>query len=437
MLCYIKLFVFFTQVGCIHPGSLAVHCNIMGKTTAIIVVVIMCLTVLGTISHLEEKNIISNAFMYAYDSQISYQSKTTPDRNMRNVSGIIVKSQSRDTEKLTSFRDDDKDVKQKQMSSLSNNPKRTQHSPELNQISTVVKNVTTAKPCTFIYSEDTLVSIIQKHRKDSGYMPPQNEICKKRVPKCIIVGVKKSGTRELIDFMNLHPNIVIKTNPYELGYFAQNYYQNNTKGTEWYRNQMPCSFSNQITVTKYPWYFSRPLAAKRIYSFDKEMKLIVLVREPVERLVSGFTFKFGRRDPSKVPPIEDHILLKNGDIDTNFEEVNLSSYDIALKNYLKYFKLNQILIIELNEFKSNPHQVLQRVESFLGLQHNISAENFVYNREKQFYCVKYHEKGYCYGNDRGRVKQPQLAGDIRKKLNIYFRSHNEFFFDIIGKRYDW
>lgn len=398
----------------------------------VVVVVISVLVVFVILTSLKEQNVFSHASVSAYNLQISHQFERS-DGNKRHASSINVKSQNRDFEELTSVRDEE-DEKEKKISLLSKQTKSIQQTLESNQLYSGEKNVT-SKLYTYIYNETALFSVIQKHRRDSGYMPPHNETCKKRVPKCIILGVKKSGTRELIDFMSLHPNIVIKRNPYEFGYFAQRYYRNNSAGTEWYRKQMPCSFSDQITVTKYAWYFSNPLAAKRMYSFDKAMKLIVLVREPVERLISGLTFKFGNR--LKVPSIERHLLLKNGDINKNHEEVNLSSYDIAIMNYLKYFKLKQILIIELEEFKSNPHQVLQRVESFLGLQHIISAESFVYNPDKHFYCVRNHEKVYCYGSNRGRQEQPKLSDNIRKKLNMYFRSHNENFFNITGKRYDW
>ena len=69
--------------------------------------------------------------------------------------------------------------------------------------------------------------------------------CVQRLPQCIIIGNFKSGTRELIDFMSMHPRIKILYKPvYEVEFFNKFY----SRGLEWYRRKMPCTNANQITV---------------------------------------------------------------------------------------------------------------------------------------------------------------------------------------------
>jgi hypothetical protein len=51
----------------------------------------------------------------------------------------------------------------------------------------------------------------------------------RRLPEALIIGVKKSGTRTLQQFLRLHPDICTPAN--EIHYFTRNYH----KGLEWYR----------------------------------------------------------------------------------------------------------------------------------------------------------------------------------------------------------
>ena len=71
----------------------------------------------------------------------------------------------------------------------------------------------------------------------NNFINPPNEVCKKRPPSAIVIGVKKCGTRELMDFMHLHPHIQIwHRKTYEMNYFAEP----QIKGIGWLTEQMPC-----------------------------------------------------------------------------------------------------------------------------------------------------------------------------------------------------
>ncbi len=59
------------------------------------------------------------------------------------------------------------------------------------------------------------------------------------------------------------------------------FHKNYERGFEWYRNQMPLSYKDQITMEKSPWSFMSPVTAPRIYKFNRSIKLILLVRDPV------------------------------------------------------------------------------------------------------------------------------------------------------------
>ena len=276
-------------------------------------------------------------------------------------------------------------------------------------------------------------SVDRHHRKN--FIKPENENCERRFPACIVLGVAKSGTRELMDFMRLHPHIEIswRNATYENPYFGAKYF----KGPEWLKNEMPCSYSNQITVMKNAWYFHNQYVPKKIQSFNESVKLIVIVREPVSRAISQYSF-FHKNAGSIGKPYDDVVLTGN-DVNSNIPSLQLSIYDRPMKHWLQYFKLNQFLILESNELKTAPAQAVRKVENFLGLGHYVTDDMFVFNKEKGFYCIQSDltTNGMaCYAQDRGREQIKPDPNTIRK-LKKYFRPHNENFFKFIGKSFDW
>ena len=280
-----------------------------------------------------------------------------------------------------------------------------------------------------LHAEEVVRKSIYMHKMEN-YVKPPHESCKRRLPVCIVVGVAKSGTREIIDFMSLHPHIVIYygERTYEMPYFSKAY----DKGQDWFQSQMPCSYSNQITIIKNAWYFSKSYVPERIKNLES-IKLILLVREPVARAVSQFTFR--RHGAFSF----DDVAIKGDKVRGNIRPIEQSIYDKAMENWLKYFNLDHFLIIESDELKYHPATVMTKVEDFLGLRHFITPEMFVLNKEKGYYCIKSNltESGMaCYASDRGR-SVTYVSQRTRTKLEKYFRPSNERFFSLIRKTYNW
>lgn len=269
-----------------------------------------------------------------------------------------------------------------------------------------------------------------------NFVKPNNETCQRRVPSCIIIGVGKCGTREITDFLRLHPHIEIYINQiYEMPYFLGKY----SLGEEWLKSKMPCSYSNQITIMKNAAYFHSRVVPGRIRKFNESIKLILLVREPVSRTISHYMF-FKKNKTSFDPATFMNFLIQSDNsINSKRKCVRNSKYDSDMELWLQYFNLSQFLIIESDELKTNPVNVLQRTENFLGLGHFITPDMFVLNEQNGFYCIRSNltDTGMsCYGSNRGR-QQPVLPHDTLLKLKQYFRPSNEIFFNITGKRYDW
>lgn len=302
-------------------------------------------------------------------------------------------------------------------------------------------------PSTAVHDEDVLYQkIISIH--DSHFTKPLNETCEKRVPGAYIVGVPKSGTRELTDFLAMHPQIRIYRNGRKNYQFSSKTIENIGK----IQRSMPCLYSNQIGLVKSDSFFRTPHMPKVLKDMNSNLKVIAIVREPIARLLSHLTYNYYRRHRPKenrfnvfhdvvknIPELDGRIIDENGKLcDTNM--LRASTYDNCLKWYLDMFPRKQILIIEGEEFKYNPAAVLKRVASFLELEMFPAERYLVYNEEKRLYCIQSRgvtNEMVCYGNNRGQTRPKELKPDTRRKLEEYFTSHNEKFFELLGKRFNW
>lgn len=269
--------------------------------------------------------------------------------------------------------------------------------------------------------------------------------CAKRLPKAIIIGVFKAGTRELIDFLAMHPRIRIQR--YEIHFFNNKY----NKGLEWYRSAMPLSLGNQITIEKSPGYFSSKLASQKIYETDPDIKLLLLVREPASRVISHFTFDLSK-PPRERPRFKslDQCAMKNETfnvetINPNCQYVYDSLYSEHLRNYLQYFKRDQIHIIDSVDFAKNPCTVLKEVEKYLELEPMIDCNDLVCNEERGFYCVVDpfgKHKGVCFSERRGRTGEEKKSLEpniehLKTLLKKFYAPYNEEFYKITRKQFEW
>ncbi|RUS88766.1 hypothetical protein EGW08_003483 [Elysia chlorotica] len=282
--------------------------------------------------------------------------------------------------------------------------------------------------------------------------PTQERI--KRFPTAIVIGARKGGTRAVLRFVDLHPDVV--TSKREPHFFDREYEQ----GLEWYRHQMPPSLPSQITLEKTPNYLVDWDVPKRVYTFNSSIKLILIVREPISRAVSDYVqlreafykqmeydeeraLKNGRLE--RLPDFEDLAIdPSTGEVDKSYAPVKRSLYSRHLERWLAFFNMSQILILDGDNIRYRPWEEMAKVEKFLGLSHQVKQNCFVFNETKGFFCVKVvdHKKGNgatvqkCLSESKGRV-HPHIDPEVRSKLRDFYRPFNKRFFYKVGRTFDW
>lgn len=261
----------------------------------------------------------------------------------------------------------------------------------------------------------------------------------KRLPNAIIIGVRKGGTRALLEFLKIHPKI--KACPTEVHFFDnRRKYQ---LGLDWYQEQMPESLQGDITIEKTPAYFVTDKVPERLYQMSKTVKLIVIVRDPTERAISDYvqvSFKKQGILPSFekfVTEDKDETVLK-----TSISAVQIGVYIKHLRKWLEYFPISQLHFVSGEELASNPAKELQAVEKFLNIEPFVKEEHFYINQTKRFPCFtqnvesKKRKNSGCLSESKGRP-HPTIRDDIRKLLQDYYRPYNKEFYKEVGRDFHW
>ncbi|XP_051490744.1 heparan sulfate glucosamine 3-O-sulfotransferase 3B1-like [Apus apus] len=255
----------------------------------------------------------------------------------------------------------------------------------------------------------------------------------KRLPQAIIIGVKKGGTRALLEFLRVHPDVrAVGAEPH---FFDRNY----ERGLAWYRDLMPRTLEGQITMEKTPSYFVTKEAPARISAMSKGTKLIVVVRDPVTRAISDYTQTLSKRPD--IPTFES-LTFKNrttGLIDTSWSAIQIGIYAKHLENWLLHFPIGQILFVSGERLISDPAGELGRVQDFLGLKRIITDKHFYFNKTKGFPCLKKAEgssKPHCLGKTKGRT-HPDIDQEVVQRLRDFYRPFNMKFYQMTGQDFGW
>ncbi|KAG7506576.1 heparan sulfate glucosamine 3-O-sulfotransferase 3A1-like [Solea senegalensis] len=277
-----------------------------------------------------------------------------------------------------------------------------------------------------------LVSSGRVSPRFAGKLSPLGEGSKK-LPQALIIGVKKGGTRALLEFLRVHPDIrAVGAEPH---FFDRNY----DNGLEWYRELMPKTLEGQITMEKTPSYFVTREAPARISAMSRDTKLIVVVRDPVTRAISDYTQTLSKKPD--IPSFES-LTFKNrttGLIDTSWSAIQIGIYAKHLDNWLQYFPMEQILFVSGERLISDPAGELGRVQDFLGLKRIITDKHFYFNQTKGFPCLKKAEgssKPHCLGKTKGRT-HPNIDPEVVQRLRDFYRPFNMKFYQMTGRFFGW
>ncbi|PGZ96167.1 sulfotransferase [Bacillus pseudomycoides] len=251
---------------------------------------------------------------------------------------------------------------------------------------------------------------------------------KEFVPGFLIIGAQKCGTTSLYNYLIQHPQI-IPASCKEIHFFDI-YFE---KGLDWYRSQFPLLLEcnkKWITGEASPYYVFHPHAPKRIFQIMPKVKLIVLLRNPIDRAYSHYyhQVRMGTEPLSFKEAIEKEETRLKPEIMKMLEDENYHSlpyqyysylargrYVEQLKTWMNLFPVEQFLILKSEDFYSNPEMVFHRVLDFLELP-------------------RYQLKQYTKDNPGNYLK---MDLQLRNELFTYFKPYNRQLYEYLGVDFHW
>lgn len=270
------------------------------------------------------------------------------------------------------------------------------------------------------------------------------------LPNLIVIGAMKSATTSLHSYLNQHPQVHMSKIK-EVNFFLD---QNWTKGRNWYR----AHFSEQARIhgETSPNYSKKHLfqnVPSRMYSTLPNAKLVYILRDPVERILSHYVFNL-------LSGIENRDF-KSAVINTSGNSyIETSKYCMQLQEFLVYYPLERIFIITAEELRTGSLQVMNRLSQFLGIdafdnlvceEQNRSSDKKQRNRLGRFlhgqawgHCIKNVLPEFCVVALRkvtqspSKIQKPILEYESKERLMAWLYNDTKKLRRLTGlKLKDW
>jgi hypothetical protein len=249
------------------------------------------------------------------------------------------------------------------------------------------------------------------------------------LPSVLIIGAQRAGTTSLFNYLIRHPDILAPLGK-EVHYFDLHY----ARGLDWYRGCFPYRRQlrhGAITLDASPYYLAHPLVPERAARLFPDVKLIALLRNPIDRALSHHQHEVRHgheklsfaeaieREPERLAGEEERLRREPDYYSFNHHRYSYTRRGLYLDQLLRWmhhFPRHQLLVLQSEWLFTEPEAATAAVHHFLGLRPHRLREY------KPFY-----EGNYAR----------ELPEDLRKRLADYFAPHNAELYRWLGKEFDW
>ena len=192
-----------------------------------------------------------------------------------------------------------------------------------------------------------------------------------------IVGAPKAGTTSLFHYLNTHPEIKMSSEK-EPNYFSDKelfdqglYYGTSRIDTlQKYNSLFSGRKKEKLMGESSVSYLYYPEVPNRIKVYNTDSKIIVMLRNPVDRAFSHYLmdYRLGLTSES----FESEFHKKKG---LNFHQYFLlGNYYSQIKRYLEVFGKENIHIVWYSDFKRNSEKEVKEAFNFIGIDSSFKIE---------------------------------------------------------------
>jgi hypothetical protein len=248
------------------------------------------------------------------------------------------------------------------------------------------------------------------------------------LPSALIIGAQRSGTTSLFNYLAQHPDVLPPLGK-EIHYFDLHY----ARGVRWYRGRFPFShrLRRALTIDASPYYLAHPLAPERAAQLLPEVKLVAVLRNPVDRAFSHYQHEVrdGReslsfaealdREPARLAGEEERLRREPGYYSYNHHRYSYTRRGLYLEQlgrWVQHYPRSRLLVLQSERLFREPAAVSAALFDFLGLRP---------------YGLKQYAAFY-----QGNYEQA-IPADLRARLVAYFEPYNRELYEWLGGEFDW
>lgn len=214
----------------------------------------------------------------------------------------------------------------------------------------------------------------------------------RQLPDFLVIGAKRGGTTSLFNYLLQHPCVPTlfpsRSNIKGVHFFDTNF----ARGVAWYRSHFPslpyrayqrrARGRETVAGEASPYYIFHPHAPRRAHRVVPAAKLIVLLRNPVDRAYSHYRerVRHAREPLSFEEAVEQEPVRLKGEVERMLEDESYYSYAHEqssyvsqgiyvdqLKAWLELYSRDRVCILRSEDFYADPQRAYDRVLAFLGL----------------------------------------------------------------------
>lgn len=254
---------------------------------------------------------------------------------------------------------------------------------------------------------------------------------RRALPNFVILGVQKGGTTSLYRYICEHPQVEPALHK-EVQYYTKHY----DKGETWYRSNFPYQSQlkarHAITGEATPYYIFHPHVLRRIQVTTPQAKLIVVLRNPIERAISHYHFevRLGHEDL----PLEEAFHREETRIGAEYQRMlddetfvgfayqhfsykRRGIYFDQIKPYYDAFGAGQIMVVHSEDLFNGSARTIADVYAFLGVDPAFVPANLA-------------------ARNAGRYSV-DISADLQQHLVDYFAPHNARLYDFLQRDLGW
>jgi hypothetical protein len=256
------------------------------------------------------------------------------------------------------------------------------------------------------------------------------------LPDLVLAGVQRSGTTALTEALYRLPNVERPRRGKGSHYFSYNYH----RGWQWFQSQFPTRAWAAAVERRHrqplicfdacPYYLFHPFAVERMAQALPDVKVLVMLRDPVRRAESHYhhSVSHGHEDlpfeealeaeAGRLAGEDDRMQADWGYWSHSHEHHSYTTkgmYADQLERLFLHYPRDQVMVIQSEAFYRHPDPVLDAVTDWLGLP-TVRLER---------------------DDDRNSHPYQVMTEPMRERLVEVYRRPNERLYTLLGERYDW